>query len=698
MAETVLAKTGIVQQPGCLEIDKLNALDAAPLLISIVNFGHPPRNLWANSRYLKEKGLDLQAFIAKDPCQDTPEVKCKQDDVYQLVQVENNVVVERSHNEKTKSHGEVICSPIIFKSSTTSDEGEKAVMITRLPQDLQRQLDSHMRYMTFLLECSPYPMGFFTFDGHLITSNPAAVAAFGDTIWLQSDIFGMKDAHERHGLADPEKCNHQSNKAHPQTERRTAYMKMMEALVEDGSTYEVDIPLKKKLDDQTEETWYCRVFAQRQKDPFTGEPIIMVSHKNVTDLRKVEGELGRMELSALTQKDLIQHDSDVAGSLAVLLGEDWKFVYDNPGRESALSVHKSSEGSSSPRSLLSAVSADYGSSSLIADQLQGLRAVLDTADDWHFNVFDLEREADGLPLQVICWHVFTKHNLIEEFKLDQVKLMNFFRAIESGMQDNPYHNATHVADVVQSMHCLLLKGGLNQFVGKMEILAGLFSACIHDFEHIGFNNDFLIKTQHDWAIDSNDKSPNENHHLISAFRILRQDDFNFLHRMPEAQRNQFRKIVIELVLATDMGEHMAIVSKLKTNLLKRMENPDDQIEDEPPDSLRILVLQGAIKVADIGHVYADRDVHIRWAERLEEEMWRQGDLEKHRDLKVSFLMDREKPGVTRSQPGFVDFVVMPLFETWAACFPKCQVLVNRVQANCDHWKEMEKQWNLASKT
>ena len=56
-------------------------------------------------------------------------------------------------------------------------------------------------------------MGFFTFDGHLITSNPAAVAAFGDvnfalssilgqlthmqTIWLQSDIFGMKDAHER---------------------------------------------------------------------------------------------------------------------------------------------------------------------------------------------------------------------------------------------------------------------------------------------------------------------------------------------------------------------------------------------------------------------------------------------------------------------------------------------------------------------
>jgi hypothetical protein len=42
-------------------------------------------------------------------------------------------------------------------------------------------------------------------------------------------------------------------------------------------------------------------------------------------------------------------------------------------------------------------------------------------------------------------------------------------------------------------------------------------------------------------------------------------------------------------------------------------------------------------------------------------------------VQVSFLMDREKPGVTKSQPGFVDFVVRPLFDTWVACFPDCKV-------------------------
>ena len=35
----------------------------------------------------------------------------------------------------------------------------------------------------------------------------------------------------------------------------------------------------------------------------------------------------------------------------------------------------------------------------------------------------------------------------------------------------------------------------------------------------------------------------------------------------------------------------------------------------------------------------------------------QGDAEKARGMKVSFLMDRDKPGVTKSQIGFLDFVV-----------------------------------------
>ena len=71
------------------------------------------------------------------------------------------------------------------------------------------------------------------------------------------------------------------------TERRTAYEDMMDALKEAGSSFEVDIPIKRDNDDNIAMIWYCRVFAQRHKDPVTGEPIIMVSHQDVTNLRKV---------------------------------------------------------------------------------------------------------------------------------------------------------------------------------------------------------------------------------------------------------------------------------------------------------------------------------------------------------------------------------------------------------------------------
>lgn len=53
----------------------------------------------------------------------------------------------------------------------------------------------------------------------------------------------------------------------------------------------------------------------------------------------------------------------------------------------------------------------------------------------------------------------------------------------------------------------------------------------------------VCRLQDDWAIDSNDKSPNEHHHLSAAFRILRQPECNFMHRMPHHQQQALRKMV-----------------------------------------------------------------------------------------------------------------------------------------------------------
>ena len=47
---------------------------------------------------------------------------------------------------------------------------------------------------------------------------------------------------------------------------------------------------------------------------------------------------------------------------------------------------------------------------------------------------------------------------------------------------------------------------------------------------------------------------------------------------------------------------------------------------------------------------------------MEEEFYRQGDREQSEGLPVSPLFDRNKPGVTKSQVGFFDVVILPLFQ------------------------------------
>lgn len=71
------------------------------------------------------------------------------------------------------------------------------------------------------------------------------------------------------------------------------------------------------------------------------------------------------------------------------------------------------------------------------------------------------------------------------------------------MQDNAYHNKVHIADVLQSLYAhTLVGGGLQQLCHgqPLHLLAVLLAAIIHDADHPGVNNDFLVKSRHPIAL------------------------------------------------------------------------------------------------------------------------------------------------------------------------------------------------------
>lgn len=80
----------------------------------------------------------------------------------------------------------------------------------------------------------------------------------------------------------------------------------------------------------------------------------------------------------------------------------------------------------------------------------------------------------------------------------------------------------HAASVVQMTHMLLCHGGLIQSgaMNRVQHFCSYWSALVHDYEHGGLNNDFLIKTSHPLAITYNDQSPLENHHVAAAMGLL----------------------------------------------------------------------------------------------------------------------------------------------------------------------------------
>ncbi len=112
---------------------------------------------------------------------------------------------------------------------------------------------------------------------------------------------------------------------------------------------------------------------------------------------------------------------------------------------------------------------------------------------------------------------------------------------------------------------LVTRGGLTPgFVDhQLVLLACYLSAIVHDYGHRGRNNDFLVASQDELAVVYNDRSPMENHHLAAAFMLLRQPGLDFISAasLGKPAWAKLRKHVIDMVLATDMKQHFAIVGQ-----------------------------------------------------------------------------------------------------------------------------------------
>ncbi|KAL6745688.1 hypothetical protein V8C86DRAFT_3150849 [Haematococcus lacustris] len=125
--------------------------------------------------------------------------------------------------------------------------------------------------------------------------------------------------------------------------------------------------------------------------------------------------------------------------------------------------------------------------------MREVEACLNTAHCWEFDAFQLTALTAGRPLSVLAYWLLQKTGLVSTMCLDTTKLVRWLWRIEAGYCANAYHNRSHAADVVQTLHMLLTQGGLAPgYADPLTRLAAYLAAVCHDYQYHGRTNDWLI--------------------------------------------------------------------------------------------------------------------------------------------------------------------------------------------------------------
>merc|ERR1719242_182299 len=312
-----------------------------------------------------------------------------------------------------------------------------------------------------------------------------------------------------------------------------------------------------------------------------------------------------------------------------------------------------------------------------------LERVIGNVNSWGVDVFRVaELVNEGRALTCITYKIFQEREFCKHFKIPNRTLINFLMTLEDHyLQDVPYHNSVHAADVTQSTHVLLNSPALESVFTPLEVMTAVFSAAIHDVDHPGVTNQYLVNSSSELALMYNDESVLENHHLAVAFKLLQNKDCDILANVTGKQRQTLRKMVIDMVLATDMSKHMSLLADLKTMVeTKKVAGSGVLLLDNYND--RIQVLQNMVHCSDLSNPTKPLDIYRHWVDRITEEFFLQGDQEREAGLDISPMCDRNNATTEKSQVGFISYIVHPLWETRAELvYPDAQEILTTLENN-----------------
>ncbi|XP_033104806.1 cGMP-inhibited 3',5'-cyclic phosphodiesterase A-like [Anneissia japonica] len=340
------------------------------------------------------------------------------------------------------------------------------------------------------------------------------------------------------------------------------------------------------------------------------------------------------------------------------------------------------------------------------------RELINNVDEWDYPIFELAEKANGEVLSQLAYKLFHNAGIFETFRIPIKNFMLYFRALENGYRDNGYHNRVHAADVLHAVYYLSSQqipgftqvnldedrdgsedsnndldevniaahhtptvtprasfttdvsyGILALNLPALELMALYTAAAMHDYDHPGRTNAFLVATSAPEAILYNDRSVLESHHAAASWKLLLSNsNYNFLSSLDPAEFKRFRYLVVEYILATDLKRHFDFLVEFNA----KVNDIDAPGINWASENDRMLACQMCIKLADICGPTKTKELHTNWTDRITEEFYDQGDDERKMGLPVSPYMDRHNAQLAKLQEGFINHLVAPLCNSYGS--------------------------------
>eukprot|EP00934_Nitzschia_sp_Nitz4_P004372 Nitzschia sp. Nitz4//scaffold277_size25017//9057//13286//NITZ4_008346-RA/size25017-snap-gene-0.31-mRNA-1//1//CDS//3329545341//4362//frame0 len=268
------------------------------------------------------------------------------------------------------------------------------------------------------------------------------------------------------------------------------------------------------------------------------------------------------------------------------------------------------------------------------------------------------------------------------------QLHDFVTQVASMYRQNPFHNFAHASYVVMAVTKYLnrINAATELDVGfdadrqhssthaamhghtygitsdPLTHFACVFSALIHDVDHPGVPNPQLIQENERLATIYKNRSVAEQRSFDMSWDLFMDSSFNLLRNAlcpTEAELLRFRRLVINCVMATDLGDKE--LKELRNNRWSAAfdEGAKDVNTKRGVNRKATIVIEHLIQAADVAHMCQHWYIYRKWNERLFRETYEAYRAGRAAKNPAEFWYQGEL--------GFFDFYIIPLSKKLRDC-------------------------------